>query len=147
MVIEAVTSSHRFNKSPAMQKRPVLYLIPTFTEIVVELATAVMLILAWIMAAKYYQELPNTIATHYNLSGQADGYGSKKLIFVMPGIATVIAIVLALLSQIPHHFNYLVTITEANAESQYRRGRMMLFVISLLLGVLAVWTVQKMGEG
>jgi uncharacterized membrane protein len=130
-----------------MQKRPVLHLIPTFTEIVVELATSVMLILAWIMAAKYYQELPDTIATHYNLSGQADGYGSKKLIFVMPGIATVVAIGLALLSRIPHQFNYLVTITEANAESQYRKGRMVLFVISLLVGMLAVWTVWKMGQG
>ncbi len=99
------------------------------------------LILSWILAALYYRDLPDTIVTHYNFSGLADGYGSKKMIFVMPGIATVIAIILALLSRIPHRFNYLVTITEANAESQYRQGRMILLVIGLLVALLAVWAV------
>ena len=129
-----------------MQKRPVLRLSLTPAEIAVELAAAATLIFAWGMAAQYYRDLPDTIATHFNFFGKADGYGSKKTIFVMPGIATIIAIILAFLSQIPHQFNYLVTITEANAESQYRGGRMILFVIGLLvalLAVLAVWTMAK----
>ncbi len=130
-----------------MQKRPILHLPPTTRETGIQVATAVVLILAWVMAAQYYQELPDTIATHFNFSGQADGYGSKKTIFVMPGVATIIAVALALLSQIPHQFNYLVTITEANAESQYRWGRMILFVMSLLVALLAVFTVWKMAHG
>ncbi|MCC6283300.1 MAG: DUF1648 domain-containing protein [Saprospiraceae bacterium] len=124
-----------------MEKRPVLHLPPTFMEIVVALTAVATLILSWILAALYYRDLPDTIVTHYNFSGLADGYGSKKMIFVMPGIATVIAIILALLSRIPHRFNYLVTITEANAESQYRQGRMILLVIGLLVALLAVWAV------
>ena len=60
-------------------------------EIVVALTAVATLILSWILAALYYRDLPDTIVTHYNFSGLADGYGSKKMIFVMPGIATVIA--------------------------------------------------------
>lgn len=130
-----------------MQKRPVLHLPLTTREKGIQVATAIALILAWVMAAQYYRDLPDTIATHFNFSGQADGYGSKKTIFVMPGVATIIAVALALLSQVPHHFNYLVTITEANAESQYRGGRMMLFVIGLLVALLAVWAVWAMAHG
>ncbi len=130
-----------------MQKRPVLHLPPTTRETGVQIATAVVLIMAWVMAALYYRDLPDTITTHFNFSGQVDGYGHKKTIFVMPGVATIIAIILALLSQIPHQFNYLVTITEANAENQYRGGRMMLFVISLLVALLAVWAVWAMAKG
>jgi len=130
-----------------MQKRPVLHLPPTTRETGVQVTTAVVLILAWVMAALYYRDLPDTIVTHFNFSGQADGYGHKKTIFVMPGVATIIAIILALLSQIPHQFNYLVTITEANAESQYRGGRMMLFVISLLVALMAVFAVWGMAQG
>jgi uncharacterized membrane protein len=128
-----------------MEKRPVLKLPYTATEIAVQLATAALLICAWGMAWHFQRTLPETIPTHYNFSGQVDGYGSSKTLFVMPGIATVVAILLALLSQIPHQFNYLVRITEANAERQYRNGRMLLFVISLLVAGLAVWTVFKMG--
>lgn len=130
-----------------MQKRPILHLPPTTRERGIQVATVIVLILAWVMAAQYYRELPDTIATHFNFSGQVDGYGSKKTIFVMPGVATIIAVALALLSKVPHHFNYLATITEANAESQYRGGRMMLFVIGLLVAAIAVWAVWAMAHG
>ena len=130
-----------------MQKRPVLHLPPTARETGIQITTVIVLILAWVMAAQYYRDLPDTIATHFNFSGQVDGYGSKKTIFIMPAVATIIAVALALLSRIPHQFNYLATITEANAESQYRGGRMMLFVIGLLVALLAVWAVWGMAKG
>lgn len=129
-----------------METRPVLNLPYTTRETIVQLATAALLLAAWGLAWHYHQTLPETIPIHFNLAGEADGYGEKGHIFALPAIATIVAIVLALLSQIPHQFNYLVAITEANAEKQYRGGRMLLFVIGLILAGLSLWSVWKMGE-
>ena len=133
-------------KIGTMEKRPVLNLPYTTTETAVQLATAAILLAAWIVAWRYHQILPETIPIHFNFEGKPDGYGEKGYIFGMPAIATIISIVLALLSQVPHQFNYLVQITEANAEKQYRSGRMLLFAISLIINVLTLWLVWKMGN-
>lgn len=130
-----------------MQKRPVIPLPYTPVEIAVQLATVAVLVTAWSLAWHHYLQLPETIAIHFNFSGEPDGYGSKETIFFVPAITTVVSVILTLLSQIPHQFNYLVTINEANAERQYRRGRMLLFVSCLLTAVLALWTVWKIGGG
>lgn len=129
------------------RNRPVLPMPYTPVEIIVQLATLSILIAAWYMARKYYLQLPETIATHFNLSGEPDGYGSKSTIFAIPAIMSVVCVIMALLSQIPEQFNYLVTITEENAEREYRKGRMLLFVVSLLIALLAVWIVREMGSG
>lgn len=129
-----------------MEKRPILNLPYTTTETAVQITTAVLLLAAWGLAWHYHQTLPETIPIHFNFAGEADGYGEKGHIFALPAIATIVAIVLALLSKIPHQFNYLVTITKANAEKQYRGGRMLLFVICLILAGLSLWSVWKMGE-
>ncbi|HOY07677.1 MAG TPA: DUF1648 domain-containing protein [Saprospiraceae bacterium] len=130
-----------------MEKRPVLKLPYTTTETTIQITTAVLLLTAWGLAWRYHQTLPETIPIHFNFAGEADGYGEKGHIFALPAISTIVAIILALLSQIPHQFNYLAAITEANAEKQYRGGRMLLFGISLIISALSVWLVWKMGEG
>lgn len=129
-----------------MNKRPVLQLLYTPREAMVQLATVAALILAWAMAILYHSKLPDTIPVHFKVSGEPDGYGEKGFIFALPIIATIIFVVLALLAKVPHQFNYLTPVTEANAEAQYRWGRMLLFVLSLLVALLAVWAVWKMAQ-
>jgi uncharacterized membrane protein len=146
-LFSCVKKSPQVTYSYNMEKRPILNLPYTTTETAVQITTAVLLLAAWGLAWHYHQTLPETIPIHFNFAGEADGYGEKGHIFALPAIATIVAIVLALLSKIPHQFNYLVAITEANAEKQYRGGRMLLFVICLGVAALSLWSVWKMGKG
>ncbi|MBL7783569.1 MAG: DUF1648 domain-containing protein [Saprospiraceae bacterium] len=129
-----------------MNNRPVLKLPYTLREAMVQLAAVGVLIIAWTLSILYHNTLPDTIPIHFNFAGEPDGYGEKGYIFAMPIIATIIFVVLGLLAKVPHQFNYLTPVTEANAEQQYRWGRMLLFVLSLLVALLAVWAVWKMAQ-
>lgn len=43
-------------------------------------------------AAYVYPSLPNTIPTHFNIKGEADGFGGKDSIFLGPGILSVVGL-------------------------------------------------------
>lgn len=90
----------------------------------------------WIYCIKAYRILPETIPTHFNFKGEADGYGSPASLFTLPSIATAIYILISVLNRYPHIFNYMVTITIENAERQYRLATRMLRVVKLLVIVL-----------
>ena len=66
------------------------------------LGWALLLIAAPLAYAAYvYPSLPDTIPTHFNMSGEADAYGGKDSIFLGPGIMAVVGIfVFILLSNI-----------------------------------------------
>ncbi len=66
------------------------------------LGWALLLIAAPLAYAAYvYPSLPDTIPTHFNISGEADAYGGKDSIFLGPGIMAVVGIfVFILLSNI-----------------------------------------------
>ena len=66
------------------------------------LGLALLLIAAPLVYAAYvYPNLPDTIPTHFNISGEADAYGGKDSIFLGPGIMAVVGIfVFILLSNI-----------------------------------------------
>ena len=53
--------------------------------------------LPFVYAAYLYPELANKIPTHFNASGQADAWGSKKSIFMMPLIMGVSSLLIYLL--------------------------------------------------
>lgn len=48
-------------------------------------------------AAYVYPSLPHTIPTHFNINGEADGFGTKDTIFLGPGIMAVVGIFIYLL--------------------------------------------------
>ncbi len=92
--------------------------------------------LLWIYCVKAYTILPETIPTHFNFIGVADGYGSRATLFVLPSIAAVIYLLITGLNQYPYIFNYMVKITPQNAEKQYRFATRALRVVKLFVIVL-----------
>jgi uncharacterized membrane protein len=84
-------------------------------------------------AIYYFPRLPDTIPTHFNGSGQPDGYGSKSSFWIMPGIAVFVYILLTVVNRFPHKFNYLVTITPQNAMKQYILGTRMIRIIKIII--------------
>lgn len=61
--------------------------------------------LIWLLVT--YKELPGTIPTHWNLSGEADSFGSKNSLFIMLATMIGINLLLPLLAKIdPRSDNY-----------------------------------------
>lgn len=116
-----------------MQQRPVIKLKLSFFDLFAEVVALVLLLLLWIMILAGYSRLPETIPVHFNLSGTADGFGSKKEIFGSAAIATAIYQALSLLNKFPHKSNYLTTITTANALQQYTMGTRIIRILKILV--------------
>ncbi|MEH1910621.1 DUF1648 domain-containing protein [Nostoc sp.] len=72
------------------------------------------------IAIHAWSTLPDTIPVHFRFDGQADGWGSKKVLWLLPLVGLAIYGLLTFISRYPHTFNYPVVITEQNALQQYQ---------------------------
>lgn len=119
-----------------MQNQPILDLPKTAAERWLDVGAWIFVAVNFALALGYYPDLPETIPTHYNASGQPDKFGPKAMIFLMPGIAFILAASMVYLSKFPHKFNYLTKITPENAASEYQRMRVLLRVVNALTSLL-----------
>ncbi|RCS65662.1 DUF1648 domain-containing protein [Brachybacterium sp. JB7] len=109
---------------------------------------AALAITIWILIA--YAGLPETIPTHFDLSGTADGWGPKWSILVLAAVMLLVSVGLAVLSAKPQILNYPVIITEHNAQAIYREGeRLMVWALWAMQGIYLgiAWTVLLGGGG
>ncbi|MGI6549397.1 MAG: DUF1648 domain-containing protein [Syntrophomonadales bacterium] len=88
----------------------------------------------------YWPELPARIPTHFGASGTPDGWGSKHSLLYLAGVGALLYVVMFVLSRYPHLYNYLTTITESNAETQYR----MAMDLMIVLGNVIIWMFTYM---
>ncbi len=102
-------------------------------DIAIELAAVLAVIALITLPIGFYAQLPDTIPIHFNASGQADGYGPKSSILVIPAIGIAIYLGLTVLNRFPHLFNYPKTITEHNYERQYRIATKMMRSLNLIV--------------
>ena len=58
--------------------------------IFLESLAVVFLAIGWWIAFRSYPSLPERIPVHFGISGEADGWGGRWMIFLMPLIATLI---------------------------------------------------------
>ncbi|WP_298519948.1 DUF1648 domain-containing protein [uncultured Kordia sp.] len=107
-------------------------------DTILESTTAALLVVLWVYVIVSYASLPEIVPTHVDLSGQVDGTGNKTTIWFLLGITTVVTIGLYALTKFPHIHNYMVEITEDNAEHNYQMSnRLLRFVNILTLLLLA----------
>lgn len=101
-----------------------------------ELTTKIFLVVMWGLTIYTFLKLPKTIPIHFNASGQADDYGNKLTLLILPILGTVIYFGLTQLNKYPHIFNYMTKITEDNALMQYTIATRMLRFIKLAILVI-----------
>ncbi len=130
-----------------MEERPKIKLELTKADKVIECIGWALLLGNWVIAILSFSGLPESIPTHFNAAGEADAFGAKTNIFVLPVIGMVLFIALTMLNKNPHIFNYPKTITNENALSQYSNATRMIRVLKLIIvfvfGLLLVMTVQN----
>ncbi|MFL0197876.1 DUF1648 domain-containing protein [Clostridium sp. WILCCON 0269] len=133
-----------------MKERPKLKIPYSTYEIVMELFSAVAILVNIGLLLKYYRLLPHIIPIHFNAVGVPDGYGSKSSIFILPIIAFIMYFFLTILSRFPNIYNYPKPITEENAEYQYRCARQLMITMKteiMTCFTYIEWTSAKAALG
>ena len=129
------------------EERPKITLIPTTADRLVDLLGWIVLLTIWGWTFAHYSSLPDTIPTHFNATGEADGFGSKASIIGLPIIATLLFIGLTVLNRYPHIFNYPCPVTQDNALRLYTLATRMLrylkLVLLLVFGGIEFMTIQN----
>ncbi|HEV7588016.1 MAG TPA: SdpI family protein [Longimicrobium sp.] len=63
-------------------------------------AAPLLLAAMWAFALAVYPRLSARIPTHWNLHGQVDGWGGRSAVFLLPAIATAVALLMIVLPRI-----------------------------------------------
>ena len=127
-----------------METRPRIKLNLSPLDNKLELTSKIFLVFMWGLTIYTFLKLPTTIPTHFNASGQADDYGNKMTLLILPILATTIYFGLTQLNKYPHIFNYMTEINEDNAEKQYtiatRMLRFLKLAILIIFSVIILFT-------
>lgn len=128
------------------EERPILKIEITLIDKLLEISGWFILIIQWAITLYYFSNLPNAIPTHYNFTGQPDGFGNKLTIFILPILSTVLFVGMTILNKFPHIFNYPLKITYQNAERQYtiatRLIRYLKFIVALAFSTIVLMIFQ-----
>lgn len=99
----------------------------------------------------YYPRLPGQIPIHFNGQGEADGFGAKSWLILLPIVSLAIWYPVFWLQKRPHLLNYSVRITPENTERQYALASQFLgwmnFIVSLLFLSVIWMTIQAASSG
>jgi uncharacterized membrane protein len=136
------------------EERPKLKIQLSPMDQVFELLGWGVLLALWVWTGTSYSNLPDTIPTHFNAAGEADGFGRKASIVGLPVIASLLYIGLTLLNRVPHSFNFPTPVTQDNALPQYTNATRMIRFLKLILVLvfagISYQTIQQAngtGEG
>jgi uncharacterized membrane protein len=102
-------------------------------DTVIEVLALVAVVVLVAVPVLNYSSLPGEIPQHFNLRGEADGWGDKSTLILMPVMGAILYVGLTVLSRFPHVYNYPWAITEGNARRQYSISRQMIAVLKLVI--------------
>lgn len=134
---------------PSSEVRPVLKLQLTPTDYTLEAIAILGIISLFLLAVVSYSSLPDSIPTHFNIKGQADDWGSKASIFILPGIGLLLFTGITIISKFPHIFNYPVKVTGENALRLYTKSVRVMRILKALVVMLFLfieWQVCRSAE-
>lgn len=105
-------------------------------DIIFEALTFIGLCILILLPIFYFNDLPETIPTHFNAKGQPDDYSAKSMIWLLPATGLLLGIGLYALNRFPHVFNYPTKISIDNAVGYYKRSSRLIRVLNLII----VWS-------
>ena len=93
----------------------------------------------FVFIALRWRYLPEQIPTHYDFAGNADGWGSRWNLIVMPAIGLLVDLTVAIASRFPRSWNAGVKITVFNKVRVYRLLRDLMADLRLSCALLFSW--------
>ncbi len=105
----------------------------SLTDRIVEIVAALILVVSIVITAMAYSGLPEVIPTHYNLSGEVDGWGSKYTLIIIAAINIIMYVTMTFLQTKPTIYSFPVAITEENRDSLYALGIKCIRLVKLIL--------------
>ena len=136
------------------EERPKLKIQLSPMDQVLELLGWGVLLALWVWTVSSYSSLPDSIPTHFNAAGEADGFGRKASIVSLPVVATLLYIGLTVLNRYPHIFNFPTPVTQDNALLQFTNATRMIrylkFILVLVFAGISFQTIKQAkgtGEG
>lgn len=134
------------NYSKFMETQPKLRVEPDNLDRLMDGLAVFCLLLLLLFPIIYFGELPDTIPMHFNGRGEADGFGQKATLWLLPGLGLVLFLAMHFLQDRPEWYNYPVKITPENASRQYRVASRMIralkVVVMLIFAYLSWGTIQ-----
>ncbi|WP_164668043.1 DUF1648 domain-containing protein [Virgibacillus doumboii] len=134
-----------------MKKHPKIKVPATKWEKLFNFLSVILLISLIVYVVMAYNSLPEKVPTHFNAQGEADDWGNKVTVLIMPGVALVSFIIMYFVTKAPHVYNYTVEITEENAPRLYPLARTFMATINFemvaILSYIAWGMVQSAKSG
>lgn len=124
-------------------KRPVIKIKRERTDLIIEIIGFLGLIILIGLPLLFFNKLPETIPIHFGLSGEADGFGDKGILWVLPIVGCVMYSGLIWLIRFPHLYNYPQDVTEANAAHLYKMATRMIRLINTLMSCAFAFLTYK----
>lgn len=122
-----------------MESRPKINIQKTQMQKWINIISLILLGITTIYLLLNYPKMPNEIPLHFNLFGEEDYWGPKWTIFILWGIGIIIYLLNTKTQSFPHKFNYIVEITEKNAEKQYHLAVKMMSILGLEIMILITY--------
>jgi uncharacterized membrane protein len=131
------------------ENRPKIKIKRTIVDWIIEFAAFTFVVFLIVLPIINYSHLPETIPVHFNAAGEADGYGSRTTLWILPVTGLFMWFMFTVLEAFPHIFNYPVKITAENAETQYRLAirllRVLKTVILIIFSFISFKTIDTAG--
>lgn len=134
-----------------VKQRPKLKIPLRVFDYFLEISSTALILFCLTFIFVMWNQLPDRVATHFNFAGQADSYGSKNELLILLPVLLLLYILLTVLNRFPHIYNYVVEITENNAERQYRFARRFITILKteiiMILTYIQFATLQSAKYG
>lgn len=97
-----------------------------------EVMALLALALGIVAVVRAWPALPETVPTHFGLSGEPDGWGGRRTLLMLPAVSLVVYLVLSAVQLLPARwYSYPVALTDDNRARQHRLAN------GLILGLKA----------
>jgi uncharacterized membrane protein len=126
-----------------MKERPKIKLSLNTADKFWEIIGWIAIVGLWGLVIINYPTLPEVIPTHFNLSGDPDGFAKKVYILGLPLAASILFLGLTVLNRFPYLFNYPTLITTDNAVRQYKNATRLIRYLKLNIVIIFGLAVFK----
>ncbi|MFD0954297.1 DUF1648 domain-containing protein [Virgibacillus natechei] len=110
----------------------------------------IVIIVMFVYAIVMFNRLPDEVPIHFNAAGEADNWGGRGSIFMLPLLSLPMFMLLFFLGKAPHIHNYPVKVTEQNAPKLYRESRLLLAAMNfemVAIFALITWEMAHTAQG